>query len=78
MPVDNRWYDRLGSEWWDERGLVAALHELNPLRVRYFVETLRRERPAASHVLDLGCGGGLVAEAIAAQGYAVTGLDASL
>ncbi len=78
MPVDNRWYDRLGSEWWDERGLVAALHELNPLRVRYFVETLRRERPAASHVLDLGCGGGLVAEAVAAQGYAVTGLDASL
>ena len=78
MPVDNRWYDRLGSEWWDERGLVAALHELNPIRVGYFVEALRQERPDASRVLDLGCGGGLVAEAIAAEGYAVTGLDASL
>lgn len=78
MPVDNRWYDRLGSEWWDERGLVAALHELNPIRVGYFVEALRQERPDASRVLDLGCGGGLVAEAIAAEGYAVTGVDASL
>jgi 2-polyprenyl-6-hydroxyphenyl methylase/3-demethylubiquinone-9 3-methyltransferase len=78
VPINNRWYDRLGSERWDERGLVAALHEVNPVRVGYFIETLTRERPDASRVLDLGCGGGLVAEAVAAEGYAVTGLDASL
>jgi len=78
VPIDNRWYDRLDDEWWDERGLVAALHELNPLRIRYFVERLRRERPAASRVLDLGCGGGLVAEALESAGLEVVGLDASL
>jgi 2-polyprenyl-6-hydroxyphenyl methylase/3-demethylubiquinone-9 3-methyltransferase len=78
MPTDNRWYDRLDDEWWDQRGLVAALHELNPLRVRYFVERLRREQPSATRVLDLGCGGWLVAEALASAGLEVVGLDASL
>ncbi len=78
MPINNRWYDALGGEWWDERGLVAALHEVNPVRVGYFVETLRREAPDARRLLDIGCGGGLVAEAMAATGFDVVGLDASL
>ena len=78
LPIDNRWYDGLGAAWWDPHGLVAALHELNPVRVAYFVETLRRERPAARRVLDGGCGGGLVAEALAREGFDVVGLDASL
>ncbi len=78
MPIDNRWYDGLGAAWWDTRGPVAALHELNPVRVAYFVEVLRRERPAARRVLDGGCGGGLVAEALAREGFNVVGLDASL
>ena len=78
--VDNRWYDDLGDGWWDPRGPVAALHELNPVRVDYFDEVLRRELPEGERplVLDLGCGGGLVAEALAARGCAVLGLDASL
>ena len=78
--VDNRWYDDLGDGWWDPRGPVAALHELNPVRVDYFDEVVRRELPEGERplVLDLGCGGGLVAEALAARGCAVLGLDASL
>ena len=78
MPIDNRWYDALCGGWWERRGPVAALHEVNPVRVRYFVEALRRERPGARRVLDLGCGGGLVAEALAREGFEVAGLDASL
>ena len=77
MPIDNRWYGRIDDEWWGERGLVAALHELNPLRVRYSVERLRRGQPTTTRVLDLGCGGGLVAEALATAGLDVVGLDAS-
>ena len=80
MPVDNRWYDGLGASWWDPDGPVAALHELNPVRVAYFAETLRRVRPDAerTRVLDAGCGGGLVADALARDGIEVVGLDASL
>jgi len=79
-PVDNRWYDDLGDGWWDPRGPVAALHELNPVRVDYFTEVLRRELTEADRprVLDLGCGGSLVTEALAERGCEVLGLDASL
>lgn len=80
MPVDNRWYDELGPRWWATRGPVAALHEVNPVRVAYFAQAIRRAFPALvrPRVLDVGCGGGLVAEALAREGFAVTGIDASL
>ena len=80
MPVDNRWYDGVGAQWWEQHGPVAALHEVNPVRVEYFTQAIRRAFPAAARprVLDLGCGGGLVAEGLAREGFAVTGIDASL
>ncbi len=80
MTYDNPWYDALGDRWWDPRGPVAALHEFNPVRARYFGETIRRELPDVERplVLDVGCGGGLLAEAMAIEGFQTVGLDASL
>ena len=73
--VDNDWYDDLGDAWWDLRGPVRALHEINPLRVQYFLSVMTSLE--GRRVLDLGCGGGLMAEAYARAGAVTVGLDAS-
>jgi 2-polyprenyl-6-hydroxyphenyl methylase/3-demethylubiquinone-9 3-methyltransferase len=78
--INNRWYDTLGLDgWWDPRGPVAALHEVNPVRVAYFLDAINRHAPTdrAPRILEVGCGGGLVAEALAAEGCTVVGLDPS-
>ena len=67
-------FDALASQWWDANGKFKTLHDINPLRLQYI------ERHAAlsgKKVLDLGCGGGILAEAMARQGAHVTGLDIS-
>jgi 2-polyprenyl-6-hydroxyphenyl methylase / 3-demethylubiquinone-9 3-methyltransferase len=80
MPVDNALYDRMADTWWDEGGLLHALTALNPARFGYMrrvlTEDLRLE-PAALSVLDIGCGGGLLAEEFARLGCTVTGVDPS-
>jgi 2-polyprenyl-6-hydroxyphenyl methylase/3-demethylubiquinone-9 3-methyltransferase len=78
--VDNLLYDRLAAGWWDERGFLHALSALNPARFGYMGRVLMEElhlTPAALHVLDVGCGGGLLAEEFARLGCAVTGVDPS-
>ncbi len=77
--INNDWYDELGDAWWAPRGPVAALHELNPARARYYLDAVRRELPDVNRprVLDLGCGGGLLTEALAEGGCTVVGLDRS-
>ncbi len=75
MPVDNEWYHRLGDAWWDPDGAIAALHEVNPTRVAYFCGAL--EALTGKRVLELGCGGGLMAEEYARRGAAVVGIDRS-
>lgn len=58
--------------WWDKKGDFKALHEINPVRVDYVAQqTGLRDK----QVLDVGCGGGLLAEAMATRGAKVTGLD---
>ena len=76
MPVDNEWYHRLGDAWWDPDGAIAALHEINPTRVAYFCEVLGDL--SGKRLLEVGCGGGLMAEAYARRGAAVAGIDRSL
>jgi 2-polyprenyl-6-hydroxyphenyl methylase/3-demethylubiquinone-9 3-methyltransferase len=80
MPVDNQLYDRLAHTWWEDTGLLHLLKALNPARFGYMRRTLFEELrldPTNLQVLDLGCGGGLLAEEFARLGCAVTGLDPS-
>jgi 2-polyprenyl-6-hydroxyphenyl methylase/3-demethylubiquinone-9 3-methyltransferase len=80
MPVDNLLYDRLAAGWWDDRGFLHAMAALNPARFGYMRRVLFDElhlTPAGLQVLDVGCGGGLLAEEFARLGCAVTGVDPS-
>jgi 2-polyprenyl-6-hydroxyphenyl methylase/3-demethylubiquinone-9 3-methyltransferase len=60
------------DEWWDREGPFKTLHDINPLRVGYLCE---RARMNGANVLDVGCGGGLLAEALARHGAHVVGID---
>jgi 2-polyprenyl-6-hydroxyphenyl methylase/3-demethylubiquinone-9 3-methyltransferase len=81
MTIDNDVYDRLGERWWDEDSPLNVLHgSLTPGRFRYFRDVLRRRTPPSTdpgRALDVGCGGGFLAEEFARLGYAVTGVDPS-
>ncbi|HEX9037157.1 MAG TPA: bifunctional 2-polyprenyl-6-hydroxyphenol methylase/3-demethylubiquinol 3-O-methyltransferase UbiG [Ktedonobacterales bacterium] len=78
MPADNTLYDQPGDLWWDDQGIFSLLRtSLNPARVKYFHGALERlgVEPAGMWGLDVGCGGGLLAEELARWGCAVTGID---
>ncbi|MCR6496660.1 bifunctional 2-polyprenyl-6-hydroxyphenol methylase/3-demethylubiquinol 3-O-methyltransferase UbiG [Thermomonas sp. S9] len=65
-------FDALAQRWWDPDGPQKALHALNPARLGYVAQHVTL-RDAA--VLDVGCGGGLLSEALAAAGARVTAID---
>ena len=65
-------FDSLSSRFWDTRGEFRPLHILNPVRARFVAE---RAPLAGAQVLDVGCGGGLLCEALARAGAKVTGID---
>ncbi len=60
------------AEWWDTDGAFRTLHAINPLRLRYIAT---RVTLAGARVLDVGCGGGILSEALARAGARVTGVD---
>jgi len=64
----------MAAEWWDANGKFKPLHRINPLRLDYIASTVDLN---ASTVLDVGCGGGLLAENMAKKGAKVTGIDRS-
>lgn len=77
-------FDALAERWWDPAGPFAPLHKFNAARLRFFRERLDAHfgsepeavRPLAGRrILDIGCGGGLLAEPLARLGGAVTGID---
>ena len=74
-------FDALAAEWWNPRGPMAPLHAMNPLRTRWVAERIAAaegrdpDALAGLTILDVGCGAGLAAEALARRGAAVTGLD---
>ena len=65
-------FDALASRWWDPEGDFRPLHEINPLRLDYIRQ---RATLDGSRVLDVGCGGGILAESMAHKGARVTGID---
>lgn len=69
----------LAAEWWAPNGPMAPLHAMNPLRVRWIESRVRARFPEGlpGELLDIGCGAGLLSEALAAHGFPVLGLDAA-
>ena len=67
-------FDELAAKWWDKDGEFRPLHQINPLRVDFIEE---RSSVEDKKVLDVGCGGGILAEALNELGANVTGIDAS-
>lgn len=65
-------FEDLASRWWDPAGEFKPLHEINPLRLEYID---RRAGLAGKQVLDVGCGGGILSESMAARGAQVTAID---
>lgn len=81
MPVDNELYNHLSNTWWDENEALGILRSwFGPVRFGYFQKILIEERKLDSQdktVLDVGCGGGLLAEEFARLNCRVTGIDPS-
>jgi 2-polyprenyl-6-hydroxyphenyl methylase/3-demethylubiquinone-9 3-methyltransferase len=71
-PAETAKFDRLARSWWDPDGPSRVLHDLNPVRLDYIASQVRLR---GARVLDVGCGGGLLAEAMARAGARVTGID---
>ena len=66
-------FEAVASRWWDLEGEFKPLHRINPLRLGYIAE--RSGGLFGKKVLDVGCGGGILAESMAREGATVTGLD---
>lgn len=70
-------FDALAGRWWDPDGPMRELHRMNPLRTGWVGARIAERFGGGARLLDVGCGGGLAAEAFARQGHDVLGLDAA-
>ena len=71
-PAEVAKFDALASRWWDPDGEFRPLHEINPLRLDWIRQ---HAQLGGSKVVDIGCGGGILTESMAAAGASVTGID---
>ncbi len=67
-------FDRVATLWWDPAGKMGMLHVINPLRSRFVLDHVIETSP---RIVDIGCGGGILAEALARHGAQVVGIDQS-
>jgi 2-polyprenyl-6-hydroxyphenyl methylase/3-demethylubiquinone-9 3-methyltransferase len=65
-------FDAVASGWWDPEGPFRPLHDLNPARLKYVADRTSLDGAA---IVDVGCGGGILAESLARKGGQVTGID---
>jgi 2-polyprenyl-6-hydroxyphenyl methylase / 3-demethylubiquinone-9 3-methyltransferase len=72
-PADIARFTAMASRWWDPAGEMAPLHHINPARTQYIDKVCGGL--AGQKVIDVGCGGGLLSEALARRGAEVTGID---
>lgn len=68
-------FAKLSSDWWNKDGALKTLHDINPARLAFISKSLDI---ATLRVLDVGCGGGILSESMAATGAIVTGIDAEV
>ncbi len=73
-PAEIEKFGQIANRWWDRNGEFKPLHDINPLRLNYIDS---RHSIAGQHVLDVGCGGGILSEALHKRGARVTGIDLS-
>jgi 2-polyprenyl-6-hydroxyphenyl methylase / 3-demethylubiquinone-9 3-methyltransferase len=73
-PAEVEKFNQLAHRWWDPEGEFRPLHDINPLRLEWIAAHAPLE---GARVLDVGCGGGILAEAMARRGARVTGIDLS-
>lgn len=65
-------FDSIATGWWDPEGPFRPLHDLNPARLRFVVDRVELD---GAETIDVGCGGGILAESMARAGARVTGID---
>lgn len=73
-PEEISRFEAIAAEWWDPNGRFKPLHQINPLRLDYIAQRVDLKQ---AKILDVGCGGGLLAEGMARLGADVTGIDRS-
>jgi len=71
-PAEVAKFDALASSWWDPQGQSKPLHDINPIRLGFIAE---RTKLHNAKVIDVGCGGGILTEALAQSGADGTGID---
>ncbi|MBF0188790.1 MAG: 3-demethylubiquinone-9 3-O-methyltransferase, partial [Magnetococcales bacterium] len=79
-PKEIEKFEQMAHDWWQPDGKFKPLHDINPIRVDYIVSTLAGSPGAdlgGMRLLDIGCGGGLLSEAMYDHGAQVTALDQS-
>ena len=85
-PEEADFFAKLARDWWNPKGPMASLHQVNPVRLAFVRDAIDAHWPAAQaalkplagkSALDIGCGAGLLCEPLARLGAAVTGVDAA-
>ena len=71
-PLELEKFSELAHRWWDPKSEFKPLHDINPLRLEYIDRIVKLQQ---KQMLDVGCGGGILTESMAARGAIVTGID---